>query len=92
MIGPQKNATPRRPANEDWCQRAACLGVETEIFFYQRADEALRICADCPVRQECRDYADHHEKQVHSGYMHGVYGGENAWSRVFRRKAEAATL
>ena len=43
-----------------WRDRAACLGVPTDLFFPARGDsaaEAKQICADCPVIGECREWA-----------------------------------
>jgi WhiB family transcriptional regulator, redox-sensing transcriptional regulator len=42
------------------------------VFFPGRgepAEPARRICARCPVRQPCLDYASSH------GIMHGIWGG-----------------
>jgi len=44
-----------------WKQHAACRGMDTNIFFPERGGNTKRakaICAKCPVRQECEDYAD----------------------------------
>ena len=52
-----------------WQERAAC-GSDPESFFDpKRADEALAICARCPVRDACADYADA------NGEEFGVWGG-----------------
>src|SRR5690606_16852005 len=44
-----------------WRNRAACLGVDSDLFFPPPgpygAEEAKAICRDCPVRAECLDYA-----------------------------------
>lgn len=43
-----------------WMARAACLNADTEVFFPDTgdsADEAKRICARCPVVQQCLDWA-----------------------------------
>lgn len=45
--------------------RAACLGSNPEVFFTKKSGNGARkeiakaasICARCPVRQDCRDYA-----------------------------------
>ena len=52
-----------------WHERAAC-GPQPEAFFDpKRADEALRICAGCPVRLPCAAYAEANDEQF------GVWGG-----------------
>ena len=46
-----------RPA---WMDDAACKGQPTDLFFPARGDstvEAKAICAGCPVRAECLEYA-----------------------------------
>jgi hypothetical protein len=50
----------------DWRHRAACRGADPELFFptaeasplYERAVAAAKaVCAGCPVRAECLDFA-----------------------------------
>jgi WhiB family redox-sensing transcriptional regulator len=46
-----------RPA---WQSRAACRGGAVDTFFPERGEslaERRAVCAVCPVRQECLDYA-----------------------------------
>jgi WhiB family redox-sensing transcriptional regulator len=55
-----------------WRYRAACRGADLDLFFPGRgesAEPARRICALCPVRQACLDYALSH------GIVHGIWGG-----------------
>ena len=64
-------ATPA-PAPAGWRERAACRGADLQVFFPGRgesAEPARRICAACPVRQPCLDYAISH------GIVHGIWGG-----------------
>jgi len=52
--------------------RAVCRGTDLEVFFPGRgesAEPARQICAGCPVRQRCLDYAISH------GITHGIWGG-----------------
>jgi WhiB family transcriptional regulator, redox-sensing transcriptional regulator len=68
----------------DWDQ-AACNGQQTSVFFdhedtrgEKRATllaAARTICATCPIRSECLDYA------VDSGQQFGVWGGLTAAER-----------
>jgi WhiB family transcriptional regulator, redox-sensing transcriptional regulator len=61
----------------DWRLRAACRGVDSELFFpegsrgpaLESAASAKQICAACPVRARCLDWALTH------GAHHGVWGG-----------------
>lgn len=64
MITPNSEGT--------WFQSAACLGVETELFFPNRGEsvaEAKAVCAACAARIACADYA------LKSGQRHGIWGG-----------------
>ena len=47
----------------------APLGGESKTQRRKRESTAKRICADCPVRQECLDYA----MRVHEPF--GIWGG-----------------
>lgn len=74
---------PQRPAAVteywDWQLRGACRGTGGEAFFHpygerepsrsRRERAALAICAGCPVREPCRDYA------LAAQEPYGVWGG-----------------
>jgi len=73
-------------ADELWQARAACRGPHASIFFppahFERKDEkrdrearAKAICAGCPVRQDCLDYA------LRIREPHGIWGGLNELER-----------
>ena len=52
-------AAPARFAAR-WRELAACRGTDLEVFFPGRgetAGPARQVCAACPVRQACLDYA-----------------------------------
>lgn len=70
----------------DWYERAACGPDDAELFFPEpgqgQGEAAHRICARCPVRDECLDWA------TASGQKHGIYGGAGYEARL-RRKARA---
>jgi len=61
----------------DWRHRAACRDEDPELFFpisemgpgARQLDEAKAVCARCPVRTQCLNYA------VDNGLDHGVFGG-----------------
>jgi WhiB family redox-sensing transcriptional regulator len=56
-------------SNIDWRDRAACRGINPELFFVngdsgrptravtERRDRAKAICAGCPVIDDCLDWA-----------------------------------
>ncbi len=67
-----------------WAAYAACREADPDLFFPAEdgdASQALRICAGCPVIEDCLDY----------GFMtkarYGVWGGttERERRRVLRR-------
>ena len=71
---------------EMWQTKAACRGPQSAAFFppshFERKDEkearearAKSICASCPVRQPCLDYA------LRIREPHGIWGGLNELER-----------
>ncbi len=71
----------------DWRRRAACRGYDLDLFFPGRgesAEPARQVCAACPVRQPCLDYALSH------GITHGVWGGLAERERRGLRSGRAA--
>lgn len=71
---------------ELWQAKAACRGPQSSVFFppshFERKDEkearearAKAICATCPVRRPCLDYA------VRIREPHGIWGGLNEVER-----------
>jgi WhiB family redox-sensing transcriptional regulator len=73
----------------EWFDDAACRDVDTDIFFpvsESQADAAKAICAVCPVREECLEYA------IETRPGDGVYGGLTASERhrLIRRRQKAA--
>ncbi|HLI25392.1 MAG TPA: WhiB family transcriptional regulator [Acidimicrobiales bacterium] len=68
--------------DEAWQVKAACRGPQAALFFppshFERKDDkdarerrAKAICASCPVRRACLDYA------VRIREPHGIWGGLN---------------
>lgn len=56
----------------DWRHRAACKGADPETFFPLPGHSpaaAKRVCADCPVRVQCLEYA------LGTGFRYGVWAG-----------------
>jgi WhiB family transcriptional regulator, redox-sensing transcriptional regulator len=63
---------PPAPPPAGWRYQAACRGADLDLFFPGRsesAEPARRVCAGCPVREPCLDYALRH------GITHGIWGG-----------------
>ena len=66
--------------SEDWRERAACAGMDTELWFPVTAVTKTRhqlleiraakdICHGCQVRMDCLLYA------LTTGERHGIWGG-----------------
>jgi len=69
-----------------WAAKAECRGEDPTKFFPGTDDDpsvALAICARCPVRQECLDYA------MEARERYGIWGGttERQRRRIVRRSA-----
>jgi WhiB family redox-sensing transcriptional regulator len=74
-----------------WRQRGACRGLDPDIFYPlsdDEAGEAKAICASCPVRELCLEFA------LETREADGVWGGTTARERRRllrqRRKSAAA--
>ena len=82
-------AMPKLP---EWIADAPCSQADPELFFpdahESRANVALakRVCAACPVRQECLEWA------LDRGEKFGIYGGLTSTQRrkVLRQRAKEA--
>jgi len=64
---------PPNPAPPDyWQERAACFGVDSDIFFpisEEEAGPALTFCDSCRIKEECLAWA------LKNGERYGVWGG-----------------
>jgi WhiB family redox-sensing transcriptional regulator len=72
-----------------WRDRAACRGLDPEIFYPvsdEEADVAKGICAECPVREACLEYA------LTNRERDGVWGGatERERRRMIRQRRKSA--
>ena len=72
-----------------WRREAACRDSDTNLFFPDSdndAGPALAICASCPVRDECLEFA------LSTNQPDGVWGGatETQRRRLRRRRRQAA--
>ena len=75
--------------NQTWRQHAACRGVDPDIFYpasEEDAEPAKAICAQCPVRQPCLEYA------LTNRERDGVWGGatEKERRRMLRQRRKSA--
>ena len=74
-----------------WRNRAACREVDTKVFFKLRTEDAKRICAKCPVRKPCLEFA---LQEVDAGQAPklvcrlGVWGGLSGEERLQLRKGK----
>lgn len=73
-----------------WRTKAACRNLDVEVFFPDSeadAGPALSVCATCPVRNECLDWA------IATRQHDGIWGGttESERKRIRRRRAAART-
>jgi WhiB family redox-sensing transcriptional regulator len=77
------------PGGLSWHDQARCAGTDQRMFFPAQGDAnrlARQMCASCPVRIPCLDYAvDNHEE-------FGIWGGTTPRERqaIRRRKRGAA--
>ena len=75
--------------NLSWRNRAACRGVDPDIFFpvsYEDAVQAKAICTECPVREACLEWA------LAARERDGVWGGatERERRRMIRQRRKSA--
>ena len=77
-----------------WRELAACRSTDLGLFFPERGESAgpaRQVCAACPVRQPCLDYA------ITNRITHGIWGGltererralRSRWVRATRRERD----
>ena len=66
-----------------WMDDASC-----RVDWWDRMDTYMKqcMCGRCPVRDECRDYADQVEGRRNVTYLFDVWGGETPQQRASRRR------
>jgi WhiB family transcriptional regulator, redox-sensing transcriptional regulator len=72
----------------DWREAGACLSADPDLFFpiavgaLAAGDSvgALHVCARCPVRQQCLDFA------LRTNETHGIWGGTTPEERIRARR------
>lgn len=75
-----------RLPEDSWQHEALCAQTDPDAFFPERgfsAREAKTICATCPVRQECLEYALENDERF------GVWGGLSEGERRALRRRTA---
>lgn len=75
--------------NATWRQRAACRGLDADIFYPtsdEEAEEAKAICGTCNVRQLCLEQA------ITQRERDGIWGGltERERRRLIRQRRRSA--
>ncbi len=76
-----------------WQARAVCAGMHAQLFFAPdgerpqereiREAKAKAVCALCPVRAQCLDYA------LRNSIRYGIWGGLNKEERARERRRRA---
>lgn len=74
----------------NWRSAGACLSADPDLFFpisstgpaERQIARAKRICAGCPVRRECLEFA------LSSNQIHGIWGGTTADDRQRERRRQ----
>lgn len=75
-----------------WMDRGACRSEDPELFFpispygngEQQVRQAISVCHDCSVREECLGYALTNRQQ------HGIWGGLTEQERLAVLRREGA--
>jgi WhiB family transcriptional regulator, redox-sensing transcriptional regulator len=95
---PRRSLTAPARFAARWRELAACRGAVLDLFFPERGESAepvRRVCARCPVRQPCLDYA------ITNRIVYGIWGGltererralQSRWVRTSRRDRAQAIL
>jgi len=79
------------PSWYPWRERAACRDLDTDLFFpvgegaeaQAQADAAKAVCASCPVRGDCLDFAIATRQEA------GIFGGMTEEDRRRHRRRES---
>ncbi len=81
--------TPTCCPRRDWRANAACVGLDTELFFplgttghaLDQIAQAKAVCERCPVMTHCLEWA------LATGQLDGVWGGRSEDERRTLRRA-----
>lgn len=86
-IDDPRTVRPFDESEDDWRPRAACRGVDTNVFFPEKGASkretarAKEICRSCVVSRQCGEYA----MQWDERYMVGIWGGMTGIERRRQR-------
>jgi WhiB family transcriptional regulator, redox-sensing transcriptional regulator len=74
------------PKHYDWMDRAACKGMDTNIWYCENphtvnGDRAREVCHTCPVKGKCLEHAITHREPD------GIWGGKT-WRQRRRIRFE----
>jgi WhiB family redox-sensing transcriptional regulator len=73
------------PQGGDWAAQGLCREVDGDLWFPEQgngsARQAKEICAQCPVKTECADWA------LKAREPHGIWGGLSEQERARIRRA-----
>lgn len=84
-----------------WTEEALCAETDPALFFPEHngiegaSSEARKVCAVCPVRRDCLEYALEYESGAMGTAMsysvNGIWGGKTPNERraIMRRRAVA---
>lgn len=75
-----------------WRAAGACATADPDLFFPaghgiktdKQTHTAIQICAGCPVRRQCLEFA------VNMGELYGIWGGTTPEERMREHRAELA--
>ncbi|MFN8021831.1 MAG: WhiB family transcriptional regulator [Acidimicrobiales bacterium] len=90
---PLEGSIASRPSDDDsvtsWMSGGNCRNYPPAVFFPSDGvgvDRARKICSDCPVAEQCLEYA------LEQRIEHGVWGGasERERRRILKRRRVAA--
>lgn len=78
----------RRSRMFPYLDNAACRGLDPELFYAESGSAIIRakaLCAECPVREICLEWAIRREE-------FGVWGGTTARERAAMRRERGMRL
>ena len=89
MTDAELRALLRLPERVRWMERAACKGLDPEMFFPEKGQAysvAREACARCEVAAECLEHA------LATGEMFGMWGGapERERRQLRRQRRQAS--
>ena len=75
--------------SQTWRSQARCKGIDPDVFYpvvEEEVDEAKAICAECPVRLACLEFA------LAARERDGIWGGatEKERRRIIRQRRKTA--